>query len=84
MSSNKLGLYVIKDKAVGTFGSVMCFPNEIEAIRFFKGVVNDPSCRYSYADLAMYDVGCFDRETGLMDSYDPVLVENGKELFEGV
>lgn len=70
----KYGLYAVKD-AKTTFMPVTADLNDASAVRNFEHAVMDPGSllRTHSADYALYRVGYFDNETGLIE-IEPVPV----------
>ena len=79
----KYGIYAVKDQLVG-FMSPTLDKNDETAKRNFKSSVNrmDHDGDYIVNDLALYCLGEFDVETGVITSRDPVLVSLATSLID--
>lgn len=79
----KIALYSIRDCGKGDFGPILCFHTEVDAIRYFKQVINDPSYKFYYKDLDLFEVGEFETNTGGLKGDMSFLVEHGVDVYVG-
>ena len=79
----KYGIYSVKDQLVG-FMSPTLDKNDDTAKRNFKTSVNrfDHDGDYIVNDLALYCIGKFDVDTGVIESCDPKLIALATSLIE--
>lgn len=77
----KVNLYCIRDSKAKIYGPVLTFRSEVEAVRYFKNMINDPEYKFFYQDLDLYELGTYDQSTGTFDIFPPAVVEHGKELY---
>lgn len=80
----KVNIYSIKDEKV-SFTSLVTNRTDGAARRDFAVAINDPAQRsfnYSPSDFALYRVGTFDIDTGIIEPCSPLeLICTGKEVF---
>ena len=74
-------IYVIRDYKVGYTNLVLDL-NDAVAVRGFKSVLTPDSLQYNNPkDFALFKVGTFDTETGIIEPFEPMLVEEAYNLM---
>lgn len=81
-------MYSILDKGVQAFSQPFSAHNDYAARRVFERSVADPESIMSIkpSDFALFRIGSFDDDLGLISSEDshPVLISEGLEIYSGL
>lgn len=81
-------MYSILDKGVQAFSQPFSAHNDYAARRVFERAVADPESIMSIkpSDFALFRIGSFDDDSGLISSEDshPVLISEGLEIYSGL
>lgn len=73
-----INIYSVKDSKAQTYGNPFYAVNNGTAIRSFEQAASDPSTTISQypGDFALYQIGCFDDESGEITANLPQFVAN--------
>lgn len=79
----KISVYSYRDCLVG-YGMPILRDNDAVATRAFKFDVNEDRSMFKSdpKDFQLFRIGEFDTDTGIIDSYDPVLIVNANDLID--
>lgn len=78
-------MFSVKDSVSGTFASPVSFAHENIVIREYKTAINshpDSIIGANPQDFALYLIGEFDENSGVITSFDPKFIINLNELKE--
>lgn len=68
----------IFDKKAGLFAPLNCVEREIDIMRSLQQVLNEPNSSSTIAqfpeDFVLYRMGTFDKESGVIISFDPEVI----------
>lgn len=75
-------LYTVLDKQVNTYNTPFFQPTDVHAVRIFKAEINRKEGGNMLAaypsDFALYTVGEWDADIGLIEAHTPKLITEGK------